>query len=118
MGDLLSGFIGACIVAAAGLLVAGVVAFIRRRVKLTSPQTESIGDHTRQIAKMQPLVVMLVRVQKPQLIALLCILDTLKEKANGDFERAYSGVKVALDEFDEALMGIVRNGCEEKEKKP
>jgi hypothetical protein len=114
MGDLISGFIGACIVAAAGLLVAGVVAFIRRRVRLTGPNSEATGTHTKQLAQMRPLVMMLIVVQKPQLIALLCILDALKEKANGDFQRAYTGVKSALDKFDDTLMEIAGGECVEK----
>jgi len=115
MSDLLSGFIGACIAAAAGLLVAGIVAFVRRRVRLTGPNSEVTNTHTKQLAQMRPLVMMLIVVQKPQLVALLCILDSLKDKANGDFERAYTGVKGALDKFDETLMGIA--GGEYGEKK-
>lgn len=116
MQEIIAGFVGACIVAAAGLLVAGIVAFIRRRVLLTSPLAETVTTNVKQLAQMRPLVMMLVVVQKPQLLALLCILDTLKEKANGDFERAYTGVKGALDKFDDTLMDIAGGEC--KEKKP
>lgn len=118
MGELFSGFIGACIVTVAGFLVAGIVTFIRRRVRVTGPNSETTNTHTKQLAQMRPLVMMLVVVQKPQLIALLCILDALKEKANGDFQRAYTGVKDALDKFDDTLMRIVGGNCVSKEKEP
>ncbi|HXK36411.1 MAG TPA: hypothetical protein VJ553_02420 [Candidatus Paceibacterota bacterium] len=114
MENLVSGFIGACIAAAAGLLVAGVVAFIRRRVRLTGPLAETVGAHVKQLAQMRPLVMMLVVVQKPQLLALLCILSAMKDQTNGDFERAYGGVKGALDKFDDTLLGIAGAECEEK----
>jgi hypothetical protein len=115
MNDLVSGFIGACIAAVAALLVAGIIAFIKRRVHVTGPNSEATNTHTKQLAQMRPLVMMLIVVQKPQLIALLCILDSLKDKANGDFERAYTGVKGALDKFDDTLMEIA--GGEYGEKK-
>jgi hypothetical protein len=114
MSDIVSGFIGACIVAAAGLLVAGIVAFIRRRVRLTGPHAETMATHGKQLTQLQPLVLMLVDVQKPQLIALLCILDALKEQVNGDFDRTYKGVQGALDKFDDTLRSIVGSECGEK----
>ena len=114
MDGLPVGFIGAALGALAAAIVAGIIAFIRRRVRLTGPLAETVAAHVKQLAQMRPLVMMLVVVQKPQLVALLCILDSLKDKANGDFERAHAGVKGALDKFDDTLMEIAGGECVEK----
>lgn len=118
MSGLLVGFIGAILGAVATALVVGLIAFVRRRVRLTGPLGETVGTHGKQLTQLRPLVMMLVVVQKPQLLALLCILASLKDKANGDFERAYTGVKGALDKFDDTLVDIAGADCKNGQKKP
>lgn len=112
--DVLHGLIGAAVAAVGAGIVALVARWFRNRVKITGPHAEAVTAHSKQIAQLTPLVHMLVAVQKPQLIALLGILEALKEKMNGDFERAHEGMKEALDKFDETLLKIVRGECEEK----
>ncbi len=91
-----------------------LVRIIKRRVKLTGPLAEAVDLHGKQLIQMRPLVMMLIVVQKPQLVALLCILDALKDKTNGDFARAHTGVKDALDKFDETLVNIAGGECVER----
>lgn len=118
MSELLSGFIGAGTAAVAGLLVVGTVRFVKRRIRLTSPHTEAVDAQGKEIAQLKPLVLMLVTIQKPQLVALLGLLGSQKKKMNGNFKRAYNGVKSALNDFDEALMKIVRGECYGQKTKP
>lgn len=112
--DVLHGFMGAAIAAAGAGAVAAIVKWTKRRVKLTGPNAEALVQHEKQIAQLTPLVHMLVAVQKPQLIALMGILEALKKDMNGGFERAHEGMKEALDKFDDTLMQIIRGECEEK----
>lgn len=114
MNDLIIGFIGAALAALAGLIVLGLRTWIRRRIKLTGPHTEALDAHSKQIAQLASLVYMLVAVQKPQLIALMGILEALKKDMDGGFVRAHEAMKQALDAFDGTLFKIVRGECEEK----
>jgi len=114
--SVMHGFIGAVIAALGAAFVAAIIRWMRSRVKLTGPNTAALLTHEKQIAQLTPLVHMLVSVQKPQLIALMGILEALKKDMNGGFERAHEGMKVALDAFDETLLKIVRGECEEKKR--
>jgi len=99
--------------AASTAILFAIARLIRSRVKLTGPHAEAVSNHERQLAKFIPLVILLVSVQKPVLLALLGLLSATKEKMNGDFERAYQGVKVALNEFDSGLLKALAGECEE-----
>ncbi len=110
------GFIGAIVAGFAGLLLAGVVAWIRKRVKVTGPAMQVLAEQARQLVVQQQLVLMLVDLTKPQLLALLNILEALQDKMNGNFERAHKGIQTSLDTFDDTMKAIVSGEC--KEKKP
>ncbi len=114
MNGIIPGIIGAAITAAVGIVVVGVFAWVKRRVKITGPTAEAIANQGRQLATQQALVFMLVDLVKPQLLALLGILDALKDKMNGDFERAHDGIRQALDTFDETFRKIARGECQEQ----
>lgn len=112
--SVMHGFIGAVVAALGATAVAVVLRWMKRRVKVTGPNAEALIQHEKQIAQLTPLVHMLVAVQKPQLIALMGILEALKKDMNGGFERAHEGMKEALDKFDETLLMIIKGDCAEK----
>lgn len=114
MNNMLAGIIGSVLTAIAIGIGAAILKWLRRRVKVTGPNTETIEEQARQLAIQQALVFMLCNLAKPQLVALLGILEALKEKMNGGFERAYEGIRTALDHFDETFQKIARGDCAEK----
>jgi len=111
-------FLGSGITAVAAIIVAGTVSFVKRRVRLTGPHAETLEIHSKQLAQIQPLVAMLLSVQKPQLLALLGILEALKDKMNGEFERASEAIRTALDAFDGLLVKIAAGKCFDEQGGP
>jgi len=111
------GFIGALVAGAAGLLLTAIITWIRKRVKIAGPAMQIIADQARQLIIQQRLVMMLVDLTKPQLLALLSILEALQDKMNGNFERPHAAIRSSLDVFDETMLRIVSGECAEKEKK-
>lgn len=113
MSEIWIGIISGVGGAAGTAILFAIARLIRARVKLTGPHAEAVSSHERQLARITPLVILLVSVQKPQLLALLGLLSAMKEKMNGDFERAYQGVKVALNDFDSGLLKALAGECED-----
>jgi hypothetical protein len=111
MNEMMIGFIGALLGAVAASFVAGLIAFLRRRVKVKGPQAETVESHDRMLDRLEPLVFMLVTVQKPTLIAILGLVEAHKKDMNGGFERAYEGIKTALEIYDKALVSVL--SCKE-----
>lgn len=107
-------FIGAIIAGVAAIIIACLKSWLTKRVKFTGPTAEAIADQARQLAVQQRLVIMLVDLAKPQLLALLNILDALKDKMNGDFERANKGIREALDSYDKTMKDIITDECNKK----
>jgi hypothetical protein len=118
VNELLAGFIGAGLASVAALIVAGIVSFVKRRVRVTGPHAETLEIHSKQLSQLQPLVAMLLSVQKPQLLALLGILEALKDKMNGEFERATDAIRGALDAFDGLLVKIAAGKCFDEKGDP
>jgi uncharacterized iron-regulated membrane protein len=116
VGEIAAGIVGSAGTAIVGLLIVGIVSWVKRRVKLTGPTVETLAAQGKQLATQHALVFMLVGIQKPVLLALLGILSALKDKMNGDFERAHKGLLSALNDFDQTVMAIVSGEC--KGEKP
>lgn len=113
MNEILAGVIGA-VAAAAGIGIgAGVVRWVRLRVHLTGPTAEAVESQAKQLATQRALVFMLAQIQKPQLVALLGLLEAHRKEMNGNFERAHNALRTALDTFDETLVKIARGECKE-----
>ncbi len=117
--SFIHGFEGALIASLTALIVAGVRTWLKKRVKITGPAIEVLTEQAKQLLIQQRLVMMLVAQSKPILLALRGILDALKDKMNGDFERAHKAVCESIDSYDKTMRQIVAGECTpSEEKKP
>jgi hypothetical protein len=116
MNELMIGFIGAMLGAVAASVVAGMIAFLRRRVRVRGPQADAVECLELRFDRLEPLVLMLVTIQKPTLIAILGLVEAHKKDMNGGFERAYEGIRTALETYDRTLVSALAGG-ERKEPK-
>lgn len=108
MTGIVAGFIGAGITALAGLLVVGSVAFIKRRIKVTGPNTEAVESLKATVADMAPAVNALLAVQKPQLGALIALLEVTKGQCNGNVDKALETTRDAEASFDAFLSDAAK----------
>lgn len=111
--ELIGIIIGAAASAVIGLIAVGVAGWLKKRVKVVAPHDTVLKEQARQLVVQQKLVLMLVDLTKPQLLALLGIIEALRPNMNGTFERAHAGVTAALDKFDDTMRSIVGGECAE-----
>jgi hypothetical protein len=104
MSGILAGFLGACVAAVAGLLIAGIVTFVKRRVKVTGPVIEAVEELAEEMRRVGAVANMSLCLNKPILDALRAILEGLKGDVNGNVDRALESVSEAQESYSQFLL--------------
>ena len=105
MEQLLYGFIGAAVATGGTLLVKGAMKFVKSRVRFGGPDARLLQELEDRVDAHARLSSILLKLQRPQLDALIALLEATKGNANGNVDRALCSMREARVSFDEYLVG-------------
>ena len=109
--------IGAAVTLVIGALLKWAGRYIRNRVRFSGPEGRRLHAMEENLKSQARLTTILLRVQRPQLTALIALLEATKGNINGNIDAALSAMKQAREDFDCYLVGEATvNECLEADK--
>lgn len=114
--NLILVFIGALITVTAGIIVRGGEKFLKSRIRFSGPDSKLIRDMEERVGSQARLTGMILKLQRPQMDALIALLEATKGQVNGNVDRALNTMRQARSSFDAYLIDEASPECLEVEK--
>ena len=109
-------FAGAVITGFAGIIVRGIAKFFKSRVHFSGPEARHIKKMDEKISSLATLSDILLKVQRPQMDALIALLEATQGNNNGNVSRALCTMREARTLFDAYLIEEATvGGCIERD---
>ena len=114
--NVISLFIGAVVTVIAGLLVKGGAKYFKSRIRFSGPDSKLIREMEERVGSQARLSAMILKLQRPQMDALIALLEATKGQVNGNVDRALNTMRQAPSSFDAYLIDEASPECLEVEK--